>query len=327
MVYLQIIAGLIFLLVGAESLVRGASRLARSLGIPPLIIGLTVVAYGTSTPELAVSIKGSLEGYGDIALGNVLGSNIFNVLFILGFSALIVPLTVSKQLIRFDIPIMIGVSLLSWLFSFGGQLNRIEGLILTVSLIGYTIFLIRWGLTKEKPGDNLQVGDERKKRHWHPYMIPLAFIVCGLVFLIIGSQWLVKGAVDLARLMGVSELLIGLTLVAAGTSFPEVATSIVAAIRGERDIAIGNVVGSNIFNILGVLGIATALSGKMPVSKNALYFDFPVMIAVSLICLPICFSGKKITRWEGALFLGFYFIYLSYLILRDNQIIGIPFSK
>jgi cation:H+ antiporter len=320
MIFLEISAGLIFLIVGAEFFVRGASHLARGIGMPPLVIGLTVVAYGTSCPELAVSIKASLAGYADISVGNVVGSNIFNILFILGISGVIVPLAVSQQLLRLDIPVMIGVSLLSYLFAWSGKITRLEGILLLSGMVGYTIYLTRLGYRDHKNGEKAKLEKEvAKSTYFNKYLVPIFSLLGGLVILVMGSHWLVKGAVHFARLMGVSELLIGLTIVATGTSLPEVATSIVAAIRGERDIAIGNVVGSNIFNLLGVLGIASCLSGKLTVSPSALNFDIPVMIAVAFMCFPICFSGKRISRLEGTLFLGYYVIYLLYLIFKDTN--------
>jgi cation:H+ antiporter len=310
--------GLVLLVVGAEALVRGASRLALAFGISPLVIGLTVVAFGTSAPELAVSVTSSLAGSADVAVGNVVGSNIFNVLFILGVSALIVPLVVAQQLVRLDVPLMIVASLLVVLFGRGGEVSRVEGLVLFAGIVAYTGFLIRQSRRETRPvtAEYAEAfGDGASKSRWH-WLIDLALVVGGLLLLVLGARWLVAGAVAFARMFGVSELIIGLTIVAAGTSLPEVATSIVAAIRGERDIAVGNVVGSNLFNILCVLGLSAVVNpGGIPVSAGALRFDIPVMVAVAVACLPIFFTGHVIARWEGALFLGYYLAYLSYLIL------------
>jgi len=316
---LLILPGLGTLVLGAELLVRGASQLARAIGLPALIIGLTVVAYGTSAPELAVSLKAGLVGQADIALGNVLGSNTLNVLLILGVSALIVPLTVSAQLVRLDVPVMIGVSLLTWLLAADGVVSRWEGLLLVAGIVAYTALLIRLG--KSQTGNSaLRRPKEVTRSRRARLSLSIVLVVAGLGLLVLGARWLVQGAVDLARLLGVSELLIGLTIVAAGTSLPEAATSVVASIRGERDIAAGNIIGSNIFNILAVLGsAAVAAPGGIAVSQTAVHFDIPIMAAVALACLPVFFTGGRISRWEGALFLGYYAAYVTYLILGASH--------
>ena len=318
------IAGLALLIVGAEFLVRGASRLAAAAGVSPLMIGLTVVAYGTSAPELAVSVQSALAGQPDIALGNVVGSNIFNVLFILGLSALIAPLIVSQQLVRLDVPIMIGVSLLLFFLALDGKIGRLDGLLLTVGVVGYTIFAVRQGRR-----ENAQVRTEYAEEYgatklqaanWRHFAIQLVLIATGLGVLVLGARWLVDSASLIAKAMGVSDLVVGLTIVAAGTSLPEVATSIVAAIRGERDIAVGNVVGSNIYNILAILGVSSLVATDgIKVAPAAESFDIPVMIAASVACLPIFFTGHLIARWEGGLFCGYYVAYTLYLLLNAVQ--------
>lgn len=304
---LTLIAGLALLIVGAEMLVKGASRVAAGFGISPLVIGLTVVAFGTSSPEMAISVSSAWKGEADIAVGNVVGSNIFNVLFILGLSALITPLVVSKQLVKLDVPLMIGVSVLAFLLSMDGRIAFWEGAILFAGVVGYTILAIRMGKASGETGEAVEGAD----RTW----LNIGLIAVGLVLLVLGSQWLVSAAITIATAMGVSELVIGLTIVAAGTSMPEVATSITAAIRGQRDIAVGNVVGSNIFNILAVLGLTAMVApGGLPVSDAAINFDYPVMIAVAVACLPIFFVGYTIQRWEGAVFLAYYVAYTVYLV-------------
>ena len=314
------ILGLFCLIGGAELLVRGASRLAAAVGISPLVIGLTVVAFGTSAPELAVSVLSASSGQADIAVGNVVGSNIFNVLFILGISAMITPLVVAQQLVRLEVPLMIGTALLLPLLALDGSLGRIDGLLLFGGILAYTAWSIRCS-RKESAAVQEEYArefgaqtdpDPKARGLWRQ----LGLIVAGLALLVTGSNWLVDGAVAIARAFGVSELIIGLTIIAAGTSMPEVATSIMASIRGERDIAVGNVVGSNIFNILAVLGLSSLVAPVgVSVSAAAMAFDIPVMIAVSLACLPIFFTGHLIARWEGALFFGLYLAYTSYLIL------------
>jgi len=326
MTFVYLIAGLVLLVAGAEVLVRGAAKLAAQFGIPPLIIGLTVVAFGTSAPETAVSVQAALDGSGDLAIGNVVGSNIANVLLILGLTALIAPLIVSRQLIRLDVPIMIGASLLTFGLAWDGSLSRLDGALLFAGVLTYTGFLI-YSARKDKGGDDDEFAkefglDEAPKPY--AWAINLGLIIAGLVLLVTGSNFLVEGAVTLARALGISELVIGLTVVAIGTSLPELATSILAAIKGERDIAVGNIVGSNIFNLLCVLGLASLVSpAAISVSPNALAFDFPVMIAVAVACLPIFFAGYRINRWEGLLFLAYYVAYTLYLILSST---GRPFA-
>ncbi len=321
------IAGLGLLILGAEWLVRGASRLAAKVGISPLVIGLTVVAFGTSSPEMAVSVQSSLAGQADIAVGNVVGSNIFNVLFILGISAIITPLIVQQQLIRLDVPIMIGISLLTYLMSLDGVIGRFEGILLFAGIVAYTVFLIVQSRRESKAVENeyAQEYADKKESGWKPWVINIGLVVLGLVLLVQGSNWLVESAITMARAFGLSELVIGLTIVAAGTSMPEVATSITAAIKGERDIAVGNVVGSNIFNILAVLGLSGIVaSDGLPVSAAAEAFDIPVMLAVALMTLPIFFTGNRIDRWEGWLFLFYYVAYTAYLVLDAAQHDALP---
>jgi cation:H+ antiporter len=307
MTALLFLAGLITLVAGGELLVRGAARLAATTGVSPLVIGLTVVAFGTSSPELAVSVQASLAGEVDIAVGNVVGSNIFNVLLILGMSAAIMPLVVSAQLVRLDVPIMIGVTVLLLLLSLDGAVSRPEAALLVVGLAAYIItqfVLSRRG--QQEPVPDVETG--------RPLM-NLLLIAIGLGLLVLGSRWLVAAAIEIAELFGVTPLVIGLTIVAAGTSMPELATSVIAGVRGQRDIAVGNIIGSNIFNILAVLGIAGVVSPVgIPVSNAALTMDIPVMVAVAVLCLPI-FSSYTIGRWEGLLFLAYYVLYTGYLIL------------
>lgn len=319
MTLIWLAVGLVCLVVGAESLVRGASRLATMMGISPLVVGLTIVAFGTSAPELAVSIQSGLEGQAGIAVGNVVGSNIFNVLFILGISALIVPLVVSQQLVRLDVPLMIAISVLVLILGWDGHISALEGGLLFAGIIAYTLFLF---IQSRRESKAVQAEYEQEFGTREPgtagsWLRNLLFIAAGLGLLILGSRLLVGSAVEIAHYFGVSDLIIGLTIVAAGTSLPEVVTSIVAALRGERDIAVGNVVGSNIFNILCVLGLTSIVTpGGLEVSDAALTFDIPVMIAVALACLPIFFTGYTIARWEGALFLAYYIAYTVWLVLH-----------
>lgn len=324
--FLFLIAGLVLLVVGAEGLVRGASRLAGAMGISPLIIGLTVVAFGTSAPELAVSLQSTLQGQADIAVGNVVGSNIFNVLFILGVSALIIPLVVDQQLIRLDVPLLIGVSFLAWWMSADGVLERWEGALLFAGLITYIVFLVRKSRRESQSVQEEYAGEySATVQGWQGWVINLALVVVGLGLLVWGSRWMVAGATSLARALGLSELVIGLTIVAVGTSLPEVATSVLAAIRGERDIAVGNAIGSSLFNIMAVLGLSSIITPNgIPVSSAAIHFDIPVMVAVAVATLPIFFTGNLIARWEGAVFLIYYVVYTAYLILASTEHNALP---
>lgn len=326
--FAYLIGGFILLVFGAEVLVRGAARLAARFGISPLIIGLTVVAFGTSAPEMAVSTQSAFMGQGDIAIGNVIGSNIFNVLMVLGLSALIIPLVVSRQLVRFDVPIMIAAGFLAWFLALDGSYSRIDGLILFSGIVVYTGYLIISSLKAFKAGKTLASDDEYTtdiNPHRFASLINTAYLVIGLILLVTGSNLLVTGAVSLAQALGLSELVIGLTIIAIGTSLPELATSLIAAWKGERDIAVGNIVGSNLFNLLAVLGLAGLVSPEnIAVARSAIEFDFPVMMAVMVACLPVFFAGYSINRWEGALFLGYYVAYTAYLIMQSN---GEPFAN
>jgi cation:H+ antiporter len=326
MVWFGFVFGLIFLIAGAEALVRGASRLAAAAGISPLVIGLTVVAFGTSSPELAVSIKSALAGQASLAVGNVVGSNIFNVLFILGVSGVITPLAVSQQLVRLDVPLMIGLSILVLVLALDGGIGRADGLLLFIGLVAYVCFLI-YQSRRESASVKAEYAGEwnarRRPRESLAQNIVLA--AAGLVLLVLGARWLVEAAVSMARYLGISELVVGLTIVAAGTSLPEVVTSIIAAIRGERDIAVGNVIGSNIFNLMGVLGLAGIVAPRgIEVSKAVVGFDMPVMIAVSVACLPIFFTGRVINRSESVLLLGYYIAYTLYLVLASSHHHALP---
>lgn len=305
-----LLLGLLLLFVGAELLVRGASRVAWALGLSPLIVGLTVVAFGTSAPELAVSADAALQGQPEIAVGNVVGSNTFNVLLILGLSALIAPLGVAHRLVRRDVPIMIGASVLVLLLARDGQISRLEGCLL---FAGLALYLVR--LYHDSSQRSVDPASARPARPGLPRG-PLVQIVAGVVLLVLGARWLVDGAHQIAQALGVSELVIGLTIVAVGTSLPELATSLVAAWRRQRDMAVGNIVGSNIFNLLAILGLAAILAPSgLEATPAAVAFDIPVMIAAAVVCLPVFLSGWEIARWEGALLVGYYLMYAAYLVV------------
>lgn len=321
------IAGLVILILGADLLVRGASRLAAAFGVSPLVIGLTIVAIGTASPEVAVSLQAALKGQGDLTLGNVLGSNIFNILFILGMTALVAPIVIAEQLIRKDAPLMLGVSLLTLVLALDGRLGWLDGVILLLSLILYMVFALRE--SRHESGDvqkeYAREYAEKEKRTTRNTITNIVFIVIGLVLLVLGSNWLVDSAVIIAKALGVSELVIGLTVIAVGTSLPEVATSVIAALKGESDIAVGNAVGSNIFNLLGVLGLGALLGpGGISIPEQVLRLDFPIMVFVALVCLPIFYIDSRISRVEGALLLGYYVLYVSYLMLQASDNFALP---
>jgi cation:H+ antiporter len=308
---LYIIGSLVILYLGANSLVKGAGSLAERLGVSSLVVGLTVVAFGTSTPELIVSVQATLDGFGGISIGNVIGSNVANIGLILGLSALIFPLKAQMQLIRFDTPVMIFATLLFLVFFLDNTVGRIEGMVFLLAIIGYSVFNVIKSRQEHQKKVIMEFDDTipKQTRHW---ALDVLFIALGLAGLIIGSEILVKNAVDLARLLGMSEAVIGLTIVAIGTSTPELATSIVAAVKKQPDIAIGNVIGSNIFNIFGILGVASLVK---PISTPDINLvDMLVMIALSLLLLPFIKTGFTLRRWEGALLLAVYVGYMWFLL-------------
>lgn len=300
---LQLLCGLVLLIAGAELLVRCAVRMAANLKVRPLLIGLTVVALGSSAPQLTVSLQAALNDSTDIAVGSVIGSNIFNVLVTLGLSALIIPLRVSRQLVRLDIPLMIVASALVFALALNKQLDRLDGVILLGGLLVYLALLLR----QSRHSGHHHSNHDLPRTSWlHNILLMLA----ALLLLGVAGHLLLGAAVTVATELGLSERIIGLTIIAVSTSLPELATSLIAAFRGQREIAVGNVIGSNVFNLLGVLGL-TALVAPAPlsVSPNALAFDLPVMLGVAALCLPVFYTGYRVTRAEGLLFLGLYLAY------------------
>lgn len=316
--FLLFIAGVALLIGGAEVLIRGAVRIATAMGIPTFIVGLTIVAFGTSAPELAVTVHGVMVGTSDIPLGNIIGSNIFNVLFILGISALIVPLYVARQIVRLDVPIMIGVSLVLILMSLDGRVGRVDGVILVVGFIAYTIFLIK--VDRRTEAEKAEAPEEREKMGAAAIVGALLLVALGLGLLVWGAQLVIDSAQEIALALGVSELIVGLTILAMGTSLPEVATSIMAGIRKQPDITVGNVVGSNLNNILLVLGLGAILSPTpLAVGEDVLYFHYPVMLAAAVACLPIFFTGNLISRWEGLVLFGYSIAYILYIVFQEMK--------
>lgn len=305
--------GLVLLYFGAEGLVRGSSSLALRLGLSPLVVGLTVVAFGTSTPELVVSLKAAYLGQGDISVGNVVGSNICNIGLILGFSAVIIPIKVASQIVRIDTPIMIGATGLALLFLRDGSLSRTEGIILFVLLIAYVIFSVI--IAKKDATDPLaaEFGEEIKISK-SGVAVDLLMVAGGLVLLVLGARFLVDAAIEIAKAAGLSEAVIGLTIVAIGTSLPEFATSLVAALKKEADIAVGNVIGSNIFNILCILGISATVT---PLSSSGITaIDLGVMAAFAVVLWIFSRTGFRITRAEGLILLAAYVGFLAWLVVQ-----------
>jgi len=307
---LYLVAGLIMLFVGAEGLIRGSSNLAIKIGITPLVVGLTVVAFGTSAPELVVSLKAALMGNSSISLGNVVGSNIANIALILGVAALIKPLDVHADVIRKEIPIMIGITVLLLLLLIDGELGFVDGVILVTGLIIYLTFSVLIARKEKNPEVETEFKNGLKSNFSIPVSVVLVIIGFGL--LILGANLFVQSAVAIAKILGFSDVVIGLTIIALGTSLPELITSIVASYKKESDIGIGNVVGSNVFNILGILGITALI---IPISTVGIsYIDLGVMLVAAIILLPLSRTGFTITRLEGAvLFLG-YAGYIYYLL-------------
>ena len=346
---LLIAVGMAILVGGGETLIRGATRLAVAMKIPPVVVGLTIVAIGTGAPEVAVSLSAVLKGSADMAVGNVVGSNICNIGLILGMAAILSPIAVSSTLIRREIPLMIALSFLMYLLAvFGSKMpmsslftGQFEGLIFPwmgglllaglAACMGWTVYELRCHkennevYAHELETDVLPDAEhpEVKTQGWKNMSANLGLIVIGVVLLVIGADMMVQGSVQVARLLGVSELIIGLTILAVGTSLPELIVTVLAACQGKSDIAIGNVIGSNIFNILGVLGL-TALfaggttSGSLQVTAQALWFDIPVMILISLFCIVICFTGRRVTRGEGGFLLLCYMVYLIALCVMGG---------
>jgi cation:H+ antiporter len=314
------VGGLLTVLLGGDLLVRGASGLAAIARISPLIIGLTVVSFGTSAPELAVSIQASYMGSGDIAIGNALGSNAFNLLVVLGLAAVVTPLAVSADLFRRDLWWMLASAVTLVPIGWDGRVSQIEGGLLFLFLLIYLTWLIRSSrMAPEELKTDLAVSAPKVRTNVANVLIFLALLVVGLVLLVVGAQGLTSGAVEVAQAFGVSELVIGLTIVAIGTSLPELITSIVAGLKGERDIAVGNVVGSNIFNVLCVIGISAFVSREpLPFAPAAMRIDLPFVIFISAVCIPVFLIGKTVTRLNGFLFIMIYIAYTSYLVLSGS---------
>ncbi|MEJ2718552.1 MAG: calcium/sodium antiporter [Deltaproteobacteria bacterium] len=314
--------GVAFLIIGADLLVRGGSGLAAALRITPVVIGLTVAAFGTGTPELAVSVNAALWGKPEIALGNAVGSNIVNILLVLGLAGVTTPMLVSRRLMWRDVPVMIGVSVLVLLLGLEGRIARAGGLLMIGGFVAYTYWSVREGRkgTAHLPAPRPVKRPDSEAKKSLPAVRCVLLIAVGLCMLAFGARWVVTAAVAFARLLKFSELTIGLVILAPSTSLPEIATTVIAALRKQKEIAIGNIVGSNIFNILIVLGVAAVMAPRgLIVPPAALRFDIPVMIASATVCLPIFITGREIARWEGGLLLFYYAAYLLYLLIGASH--------
>ncbi|AIZ31725.1 conjugal transfer protein TraR [Pseudomonas parafulva] len=314
--------GLVLLVLGAELLVRAALRLAVRLHVRPLIIGLSLVAFGSTAPQLTVSLQAAYQGAPDVAIGSVIGSNIFNVLVILGLAALIIPLRVSRQLVRLDIPLMIAASALVYLLAANAELGRFEGLLLLLGLLGYLGMLWHQSRHYARTYPAPDTAHRSAARFWS---LALLQVIGGLVLLSLGGHLLLQAAVEVATDLGLSERVIGLTVVAVCTSLPELAAALIAALRGEREIAVGTVIGSNLFNLLGVLGLTALITPEpLSISPNALDFDLPVMLGVAALSLPVFYSGYRITRAEGLVFLALYLAYGLHVVAFTT---GLPLAE
>ncbi|WYK04642.1 calcium/sodium antiporter [Cereibacter sphaeroides f. sp. denitrificans] len=305
MVYILFVAGLLGLFFGGEFLVRGAANVARSYRISPMVIGLTIVGFGTSTPELLVSLNAALDGASSIAVGNVLGSNIANILLILGLTALIYPVAVDGRRVWKDLAFMVGAAVLLWIMLLGDGLSRIEAGVLVAALVGFLVLSFLSGRTEEEETD-----PEALTPVWKSALITLG----GLVVLMVGARLLVDSSTQIARSFGISEAVIGLTIVAVGTSLPELATSVIAAWRRHSEIAVGNVIGSNIFNVLGILGITGLVLPIEGLDPRFLREDMPWVLGSSLLLVLLAFALKGVPRWAGVLLLAAYGGYVALML-------------
>lgn len=318
-------AGLGALIVGSEWLVRGGARLAAMLGIPPILVGLTVVSIGTSMPELAVGIRAASDGNASLAVGNIAGTNIVNLLLILGLSALIAPLVLEMRTLRLDLPMMTAAAVLLWALAADGRLSFVEGVVLTVGAVAYTVVLVfsarreSRAIQAEFAGEFAVPEDEPAAATRRDLLRSLGLLIVGIVVVVVGADWLVDGAVGVAKAFGVSDAFIGLTIVAIGTSAPELVTTIVSTIRGERDIAIGNLLGSSVYNILLILGVTVMASGRvLELEPDLVRIDIPVMAVVALACIPIFLSGRRVGRGEGGAMVAAYLAYVTFLVMTQT---------
>ena len=312
MEYVLLIGGLIVLIVAGETLVRGAVGIALKFNIPTLVIGMTIVSFGTSAPELLVSLKAALNGHPELAVGNVLGSNIANIALVLGITTMILPITVKRSTAIVDWPIMMGTTILFYIFISNKTIEWYEGVIFTIGLIAFNYYMF-WSAKKQNKTEELETDIEEVKKS--SVFVNVLFIVAGAVGLAFGANWLLDGAVQIASNFGVSEHVIGVTIVAFGTSVPELITSVVAAFKKHTDISVGNLIGSNIFNILGVVGI-TAMVKEIPVSLQVLTNDIYWMLGISLLVFPLMIIGFKVNRIRGFILFSAYCVYIYFVVSK-----------
>ncbi|WP_312163309.1 calcium/sodium antiporter [Phenylobacterium sp.] len=312
-------AGLVVLLVGAEFVTRGGGKLAAQLGVPPILIGLTVVAVGTSAPEFAVGVDAALRGAGALAVGNIAGTNTVNLLLILGLSAAMRPLELQMQTIHLDLPVMIVAALMMLALAFDGSLSRLDGVVLVLAGVAYTVALVviarRESRRVRRQFEQEYPAPRRRRPDYLAIARSAASLLVGIAVIVVAADWLVDGAVRLARIWEVSDAFIGLTIVAIGTSAPELATTIVSTLKNEREIALGNLLGSSIYNILIILGGTALIPSSIPVPPELIAIDIPIMVVVALVCAPVFLSGRRVSRWEGGAFVGAYALYLTYLLV------------
>src|SRR5262245_30842683 len=314
---LQLVGGLIALVIGAELLVRSGTRLAQRFGVRPLIIGLTVVALGTSVPELAIGIDASLSGSPGLAVGNIVGANLVNILVILGLSAVLVPIALDRATVRFDLPAMTAAALLLYVLSIDGVLTRPDGIVMLLGALAYTASRVHVG-RREEGGATAgpAVDDTRAAANRHRPLRQALLLLVAIVVVVTGAELLVNGAVSIADSLGISEAIVGLTIVAIGTTAPEFVTTVVSTLRGERELAIGNLVGSSIYNICAILGLTVVVaSGGVPVPDEVLAADLALLVGATAAAVPVFLSGRRISRLEGGLFVAGYLVYLVWLLV------------
>jgi len=313
------VLGLVALITGAELLVRGGSRLAARLGIPPIVVGVTVVSLGTSTPELAIGVQSALQDDGTLALGNIAGTNTVNLLLILGLSALIRPLAMKTETLRFDLPVMSAAALLLLVMAWDGVLSRTEGVIMILGAALYAGWIVVWTRRESqavKDEYEHELGVPTAQRTRRAVAVNVTLLVAGIVVIVVGADLLVDGAVQIAQTFGVSDAVIGLTIVAVGTSAPELVTTMVSTVKDDRDIAIGNILGSSVYNILLILGVTAVVAPRGAIVEPDLArIDIPVMVAATVVCIPVFITGRRVSRLEGGAFVASYLAYLMSLVL------------
>ena len=313
------LAGLAALVVGAEVMVRGGAKVASRFGISPIVVGLTVVSIGTSAPELAVGVVAAVEDNGALAVGNIAGTNVVNLLLVLGLSALLAPLALEMRTLRFELPVMAGAAILLWLLAFDGVLSRLDGFVLAVGAVVYTVAVVRAARRESRDATAEFTDAYSESEASGRTAVHVVMMLAGIAIIVLGAERLVDAAVGMAREFGVSDALIGLTVVAIGTSAPELVTTIVSTVRGERDIAVGNLLGSSIYNILLILGVTCLVPAHgLALPPELVRIDIPIMVAVAVACIPIFISGRRVSRVEGGAMVAAYLAYLAFLLATQT---------